>query len=323
MRAIFTGLLAIAGLTAASALQALGGEYPERPVSLIVPAPTGGGTDIFARGLARMVEPTFGQKIVIDNKAGGGGALGVTHLVAARPDGYTVAFVWNSPLTATPHHLTVPYSPDQYRTVMSIGYSSYVLCAPSTLQVSGAKDFVRYLKANSGKLSYGNDGSGGTMQLAAERLFTRIGANLRGIPHSGAGDTARALLGGQINLYGGSLPPILPHVASGKVKCHLLTSAGRNAALPETDGLDAIDLANEETVLWWGLLVPVNTPNAVVARLEKEFSIAAMSDEFKALLDRQGAVRRVLDGADTNRLLKQEFHALSDIARTVGLQRRM
>ena len=98
--------------------------YPSRPISLMVPAPPGGGTDIFARLLAEIVEPVLKQKIVVENKAGAGGSLGVTQISAATPDGYNLAFVWNSPLTANPQSLAVSYTPDSYRPILSIGYSS-------------------------------------------------------------------------------------------------------------------------------------------------------------------------------------------------------
>ena len=131
----------------------------------MVPAPAGGGTDIFARLIAEMVEPVLKQKIVVENKAGAGGSLGVTQITQAQPDGYNLAFVWNSPLTANPQSLQVAYTPDSYRAIISIGYSSYVLCAQPEFPASDARSLIENLKANSGKYTYGNDGVGGTMQI--------------------------------------------------------------------------------------------------------------------------------------------------------------
>ncbi|MGL5733883.1 MAG: Bug family tripartite tricarboxylate transporter substrate binding protein, partial [Beijerinckiaceae bacterium] len=119
-------LLSSAVLLAAPVVAAnpvLAQAYPTRPITMIVPAPPGGGTDVFARALAEIVEPVLKQKVVIENRGGGGGTLGVTQLSTARPDGYTLAFIWNSPLTTSPHSLQLAYTPDSYRPVMSIGYS--------------------------------------------------------------------------------------------------------------------------------------------------------------------------------------------------------
>lgn len=296
--------------------------YPERPVTVIVPAPTGGGTDVFARILAEIVEGDLKQKFVIENRGGAGGTLGTTQVVNAKPDGYTIGFVWNSPLTTSPHSLQVAYSPESYRAVMSIGYSSYVLCAQPDFPAQNAKELVAKLKEPGAKFTYGNDGVGGTMQLAAERVFRQLGVKVRGIPFGGAGETAKNFLGGHVDFYGGSLPPILPHVQAGKAKCLLLTSAGRNPALPTTDGLEAIELGKSETVLWWGLIVPAGVPDPVFNTLQAAFIKAAASDKFRDAMDKQGATLRVLNGAATDALIRDELKALGEVAASLGIQKK-
>lgn len=296
--------------------------YPVRPVTLIVPAPPGGGTDIFARLLAEMVEPVLKQKIVVENKAGAGGTLGVTQLTAAQPDGYTLGFVWNSPLTASPHTLALSYTPDSYRPIVSIGYSSYVLCAQPTFAASNAKEMIAGIRAANGKLTYGNDGVGGTMQLAAERVFRKLDVKLRAIPFGGAGETAKNFLGGHVDFYGGSIPPIVAHAAAGKAKCLLLTSAAANPSLPQAQGLEALGLAGEETVLWWGLIAPAKLPADIAGQLEKVFAAAAETDKFKAAMEKQGGIVRVVPGAKTDALIRTELAALADVARAAGLQKK-
>ncbi|WP_158859433.1 Bug family tripartite tricarboxylate transporter substrate binding protein [Rhodoplanes serenus] len=318
LRGVVAGVLAAGLMTGTAAAQ----DYPARPVTLIVPAPPGGGTDVFARQIAEAVEPILAQKVIVDNRAGGGGTVGTTLVSAAQPDGYTLGFVWNSPLTTSPHSLTVAYTPDSYAPVMSIGYSSYVLCAAPDFPAATAKELVERIKAEPGKYTYGNDGIGGTMQLAAERVFAKLGAKVRPVPFGGAGETARNFLGGHVTFYGGSLPPILPHVAAGKAKCLLLTSAGRNPALPQASGLDDIGLGAEETVLWWGLIAPARTPPAVLAKLEKAFMAAAETDKFKDAMDKQGATRRVLGARETGALIRSELAALGTVAKAIGVERK-
>ena len=301
---------------------ALAQTYPDRPVTLVVPAPTGGGTDVFARVLAEIVEADLKQKFVVENRAGAGGTLGTAQVTAAKPDGYTVGFVWNSPLTTSPHSLTVPYTQDSYKPVMSIGYSSYVLCAQPTFPAETAAEMIAKLKEPGAKYTYGNDGVGGTMQLAAERVFRELGVKVRGIPFAGAGETAKNFLGAHVDFYGGSLPPILAHAEAGKAKCLLLTSAEKNPAVPKADGLSAINLAKAETVLWWGLIVPPGVPDAVFATLQKSFMAAANTDKFKDAMKKQGATLRVLDGKATDAALREEYKALGEVAASLGIQKK-
>jgi tripartite-type tricarboxylate transporter receptor subunit TctC len=313
-------ILTLAAILAAPAAQAQ--TYPTRPINLIVPAPPGGGTDVFARALGEIVEGALKQKVVVENRAGGGGTLGVTQLTSARPDGHTLAFIWNSPLTTSPQSLQVPYTPANYKAVMSVGFSSYVLCAQPAFPAKDAKELIARLKEPNTRFTYGNDGVGGTMQLAAERIFAATGVKLRGVPFAGAGETAKNFLGGHVDFYGGSLPPILPHVQAGKAKCLLLTSADGNPALPAAQGLAAIDLAAQETVLWWGLLAPAGTPQPVLDQIEKAFVEAASSDKFRDIMDKQGATRRVLGSADTTKLIAAELEALGAVAKSLGIERK-
>jgi tripartite-type tricarboxylate transporter receptor subunit TctC len=296
-------LLSLATLTFAattSTLPVMAQSYPTRPITLIVPAPPGGGTDVFARALAEIVEGTLKQKVVVENRAGGGGTLGVTQLVNAKPDGYTLAFIWNSPLTTSPHSLAVAYTPDNYRGVMSIGYSSYVLCAQPTFAASNAKEMIAKLKEPGTRFTYGNDGVGGTMQLAAERIFSASGVKVRAVPFSGAGETAKNFLGGHVDFYGGSLPPILAHAKAGKAKC----------------------LADKQTVLWWGLIAPSATPPDIASALEKAFTDAASTDKFKEVMTRQGATLDIKTGAATSDLIKAELVALGDAAKAAGIEKK-
>jgi tripartite-type tricarboxylate transporter receptor subunit TctC len=317
-----TLLAGLATVAAFSTLPAMAQSFPTRPITLIVPAPPGGGTDVFARALAEIVEPALKQKVVVENRGGGGGTVGVTQLVNSRPDGYTLGFVWNSPLTTSPHSLTLSYTPDSYSSLMSIGYSSYVLCAQPNFPANTAQEMIAKLKEPGTRFTYGNDGIGGTMQLAAERIFKASGVKVRGIPFAGAGETAKNFLGGHVDFYGGSLPPILPHAQAGKAKCLLLTSAGKNAALPSAGGLSDVGLADSETVLWWGLIAPKGVPADVAASIEKAFTEAAQTDKFKEVMAKQGATHQVRDGKATDTLIRNELAALGEAAKEAGIEKK-
>lgn len=316
-----TTLGAAAVLAAALAAHAQD-RYPSRPIQVIVPTPPGGGTDIIARQLAEIVEPILGQKLVIENKPGGGGTVGTTLVTQAKPDGYTLLMNFNGPLTTVPHTLQVPYTPDSYTPIIQVGFGSYVLCTAPDFPASNAKELIAHLKQNPGKYTYGNDGVGNTMQLAAERIFRHFDVKARPVPFGGAGETARNFLGGHVDFYGGSLPPILPHVAAGKAKCLMLTSASDNPALPGAAGLAALGVPELETVLWWGLMGPKNLPANVVEKLETSFREAVASQRFKETMEKQGATPIARGPKEMDALIRKEYAALGEVAKAVGLQRK-
>jgi len=287
--------------------------YPEQALVVVVPAPRGGGTDIFARQLAKLVEEDFGQRIIVDNRPREGGLVGIRHMTRAEPDGYTVAFVWNSPLTVAPLFSDAGFEPGDYRAVMSIGYSSYVLCVRPDFPAQDASEMFETLRAAPNDYTYGNDGAAGTMRLAADRIFDAAGVSVRGVAFAGATETARNFIAGKVDIYGGSLAAILPHVEAGHARCLLLTSADGNAAAPQASGLASLGMATHETVLWWGLIAPSRTPDAAVARLEQAFLAAANSEAFNAAMAARGAVWRPRGATETAAMIEAEITAFQTL----------
>ena len=297
-------------------------QFPVKPITVIIPAAPGGGTDTFGRKIAEEAQKEFKQPLIVDNRGGGSGTIGLGQVVRAKPDGYTVGFVWNSPLTSVPHSLNVPYKNTDYSALMSIGFSSYVICAAPNFPANNGKELIELIRANPEKYTIGNDGVGGKMQLASERIFAKAGVKVRQIPFKGAGDTAKNFLGGHIDLYGGSITAIQPHVNAGKAKCLLLTSAEKNSALPQASSLTDIGMPGEETVLWWGLVVPADTPQAVKDQLEMTFMKAASTASMKEAMAKQGAVNRPRGAVDTNKLIASEYAALEQVAKSIGLEKK-
>ena len=318
-----TTAVAIAALTACFATPAAlaQSKYPERPIVLIVPSPPGGGTDTAARLLAELAEPFLGQKVVVENKPGGGGTVGVSLVSQAKPDGYTLGAVWNSPLTASPHSLPVTFTPDSYTPIVKISSTSYVLCAAPDFPASNGKELIEAIRSNPGKYTYGNDGVGGTMQLAAERIFQAAGVKARPVPFGGAGETLKNFLGGQVTFYGGSISPIAPHVQAGKAKCLLLTSADPNPALPQASSLQDIGLPQAETVLWRAIIGPKDLPADKVAVLESAFRRAAETDRFKAFLEKQGETLTLAGPQELKQLITSELKALGEVATAIGIKK--
>lgn len=297
-------------------------KYPSRPIELVIPTAAGGGTDISLRMLAEIAGPILGQKIVVVNKPGGGGTVGMAQIVQARPDGYTIGGLWNAPLTMTPHMLPTPYKNGDYAAVTQVTASPTVLCVKASFPANDGKGFIEELRKNPGKYTYGNDGVGGTIQLASERVFTKLGVKARPIPFAGAGETLQAFLGGHIDIYGGSIPPIMPYVKDKSAKCLMVTSAERNASVPVAAGLADLGAADEATVLWRGIIAPRTLPADRLAVLQKAFAQAAQSAKFKEFMHKRGEEAKGSSSAEFHKLIDSEYEAMGKVMAAIGLTKK-
>ena len=313
-------LLVLACLTLSSAVAQE--KYPSRPIEMVIPTAAGGGTDISLRMLAEIVEPLLGQKVVVVNKPGGGGTVGMAQVVQARPDGYTIGGLWNAPLTMTPHMLPTPYKSSDYAAVTLVTAAPTILCVKAAFPAGDGKAFIEELRKNPGKYTYGNDGVGGTIQLATERVFSKLGVKARPIPFAGAGDTLKAFLGGHVDIYGGSIPPILPYVKDQSAKCLMLTSAERNASVPQAAGLADLGAPDEATVLWRGIIAPLKLPADRLAVLQKAFAAAAQTPKFKDFMLKRGEEAKGSSSAEFRQLIDSEYAAMGKVMAAIGLTKK-
>jgi tripartite-type tricarboxylate transporter receptor subunit TctC len=295
------------------------GSYPAGPIRVIVPVPPGGGADTLARLTAQAAEPILHASIIVDNRPGAGGAIGTNFVARANPDGYTLGFVWNSVLTTLPNTMKVPYTQDSYVPIIQIGYSSYVMCVASNFPASTGTEFIAELKANPGKYTYGNDGVGGTMQLAAERIFAHFGIKQVAVPFKGSGEMLPSFLGHNVDIYGGAIQTVLPYVKNGTVKCPLLTSAQGNPQLPQASGLDEVGGKGLDTGLWYGMIGPQGLPREIVDVLYQAFHQAAESPKVTAALERIGVAPITHDGQEMKAMIVREYGALHEVAERLGL----
>lgn len=286
---------------------------------MIVPAPAGGGTDVSARNLASHLEAELGVSIAILNVAGGGGSVGVTQFSQARPDGYTLLATWNSPITTVPQVQPVNYSIDDFVPIASTSETAYVLCVSPDFPADSGEEFLDELAANPGKYTYGNDGIGGTMQLAAERIFRARDIDTVPIPFGGAGETLQNFLGGHVDIYGGSIAPILGYVESGEAKCLLVTTAEPIDALPQAAGLAELGLAEHETPLWRAVLGPQGMNEEYASRIADALEKAVMQPEYIEFLASVGERPNVVKGEALRTRLQAEHDGLAEVARALGL----
>ena len=317
VRLAFVALLASASLAPAIAQE----KFPARPLEIIVPTPPGGGTDIAIRLLAELAEPALGQKIVIVNKAGGGGMIGMAQVVQAKPDGHTLGGLWNAPLTMTPHMQPAPYKPSDYAAISLADSAPTVFCVKKEFPAGDGKEFIDQLKKNPGKFTYGNDGVGGTIHLSAERIFVKLGVKARPVPFGGAGETLKNYLGGHVDIYGGSITPILPYVKDGSTKCLMVTSSEKLVSMPQAASLSELGVPDTGTALWHGIVGPKGIPADRVAILEKAFRDAARSDKFRQYMEPRGIRVEAASGAEFRKLIDSEYSAMGELMKSIGLTR--
>ena len=311
-------LLAAALLSVAPAMAQT---FPDRPVRIIVPINPGGGTDVFARALAEIASPALGQPVIVENRPGGSGTIGVQQIVDARPDGLTLGFIWNTPLTAAPHTLGARYTADSFASVFTVGYSAYTLCARPDFPANSLQEMIAQIRAHPGDYTWGNEGLGGTMHLGVERILARLGLQMTTVPFQGAGQTLPAFLGGHITFYGGSVVGVIGAARAGQARCLLLTTAENNPELPNASGLESIGLADHAVTIWWGLIAPNGIPTDRMARLRSAFVDAARTPRFRQILEATGATYAIVEGEQMAAATRREYDALGEVARNLGLAR--
>ena len=319
---VLSALVVCANLLCAASPAAAQEKFPSRPIEIIVPTPPGGGTDITARLLAELVEPMLGQKVVVVNKAGAGGTLGMSAVVQAKPDGYTLGGLWNAPLTMTPHSQAVPYSLQDYVAISLADTAPALLCTKPDFPANTGKEFIEVIRSNPNKYTYGNDGVVGMLHLSTERIFTKLGIKARPVPFGGAGETLKNFLGGHVSIYAGSIPPIVPHVKAGAAKCLLLTSKEKNAAVPQAASLSELGIPETATYLWHGIVGPKGIPRDRIAILEKAFAQAAKSDKFRQLMEAKGVTVEGSGAAEFRKLIDTEFKAMGEVVTSLGMAKK-
>ncbi|MEK7230767.1 MAG: tripartite tricarboxylate transporter substrate binding protein [Pseudomonadota bacterium] len=319
---VLSALVVCVNLLCAASPAAAQEKFPSRPIEIIVPTPPGGGTDITARLLAELVEPMLGQKVVVVNKAGAGGTLGMSAVVQAKPDGYTLGGLWNAPLTMTPHSQAVPYSLQDYVAISLADTAPALLCTKPDFPANTGKEFIEVIRSNPNKYTYGNDGVVGMLHLSTERIFTKLGIKARPVPFGGAGETLKNFLGGHVDIYAGSIPPIVPHVKAGAAKCLLLTSKEKNAAVPQAASLSELGIPETATYLWHGIVGPKGIPPDRIAILEKAFARAAKSDKFRQLMEAKGVTVEGSGAAEFRKLIDTEFKAMGEVVTSLGMAKK-
>ena len=319
VRILLAALLAIGAAFAAASSGVAQEKFPSRPIEVIVPAPPGGGTDITMRMLATAVEPILGQKVVIVNKGGGGGVPAFVSLMESKPDGYVLGAWYNGQLIVQPHTTATPYAPTDFTPISLYSASPVALCTDVKFKANDAKQLLDEIRATPGKYTFGHDGPGGLINLAAQRVYQKFDAKVISVPFGGAGETLKAVLGGHIDIYGGPISAIMPHVKSGTSKCLLVSSAERSPMLPNVMSVDDLGVKGLDTMLWRAIFGPKGMPADRVALLESAFRRAATSSEYRAAMEARGEAAIGSTAEELRTRVAVEDAQLGAIVKSLGL----
>jgi tripartite-type tricarboxylate transporter receptor subunit TctC len=271
---------AAVGAAAALAPRLARAAYPERPVRLIVPFPPGGAVDAVGRILGNGLSPHLGQPIVIEDRGGAGGIVGMEASAHAAPDGYTM-MVSHSGFAAMPGlYRKLPFDPvKDFEGVITACSGIYVLVVNASLPFKSVADLIGYAKANPGKLTYGSAGIGSTVHLATEFFKRTADVDILHVPYKGTGPALTDLIGGQVQMMFAPVVNSLPLAQAGKLKALAVSSARRSALAPDIPPVAESGLPGFDVVGWYGLAVPAGTPKDAIARLNAGTSLALKTAE--------------------------------------------
>lgn len=276
------GILCLLGATA-SPLWAQ--SYPSKPVRLILPFPPGGPTDILGRAVGQKLSEQIGRPVVIDNRPGAGGNLGVELAAKSPPDGYTI--VLSSPLIAISPSL---YSKLNYDPIKDLAPISLVATIQNLMIVHPSvpaktlKEFIQLARNNPGKLNFGSGGVGTTTHLASELLKSLAKIKMVHVPFKGTGQAMLGLMGGQVDMLVIAVPPTIPQIQAGKIRALAVLSDRRASALPNVPTAKEAGVDNYEVPIWYGILAPAGTPGSIINTLNQELTKALTSTDLRERL---------------------------------------
>ena len=284
-----TGVLAI-GLCALLA-HAQAPSFPDRPVTIVVPFPPGGGTDAGARLIAQKLSTRWGQSVIVDNKAGASGMVGSEYVSRAKPDGYTLLIGNIGTFSINPSlYKKMPYDPDKaFVPVSMIAELPYFLLVTPSMKANNVKEFIAFAKANPGAVTYASSGSGSGPHLAGEMFEKATGLDMMHVPYKGGGPAAADVMAGHVNMYFSTVLESIGSVKSGKLKALGASSLVRSPAMPELPTIAESGVPGFDAASWIGIAAPAGTPPALVDKIAADIKAVISEQDTKQTLIQQGA----------------------------------
>jgi tripartite-type tricarboxylate transporter receptor subunit TctC len=285
-------LLQASVLSAACLASALAAaqQWPARPISLVVPFPPGGSSDVLARAMTDKLSQALGQTVIVESKPGAGATLGADYVAKSKPDGYTLLMGAVHHTIATSVYKKLPYDfQKDFVPVTTIALVPNVLTVNASSPAKDVKGLVALAKASPGKLTYGSNGNGTAQHLIGTQFSKLAGVDILHVPYKGSGPLVTDLLGGQIEMSFDTLTPVYQHIKAGKLRALAVTTNKRSTALPEVPTLSESGLKDFDLGTWFGVLAPAGTPKDIVDRLNAEMVKIINTPDFRKRMAEVGA----------------------------------
>jgi tripartite-type tricarboxylate transporter receptor subunit TctC len=310
----------LAGPWALSGARAQSGPWPNHPVTIVVPFPSGGGTDAFARPLSAALTRSLGKQVVIDNRGGAGGNVGATVAAKAAPDGYTF-------FMGAVHHAIAPsmYPKLDYNLeadFVPVGLISSVpqviVVNPQRVPVADLKAFLDYVRKNPARLNYGSAGNGTSHHLAGELFKLQTKTFITHIPYRGAGPALQDLIGGQVDLMFDGLASSATHIKSGRIKALAVASTKRAPGFPDIPTAAEAGVLTYQVATWYGLWAPKGTPKEIVEAMQAEMGKAFATPELQGIWNGLGAETPNLYGEAFGKFVNSEIKRWAEVVKGSG-----
>jgi tripartite-type tricarboxylate transporter receptor subunit TctC len=284
-------LLTSAFCLCAGAAAAVAQPYPSRPVRIIVPQAAGGGVDIMARSVAEKLTATWGQQVIVDNRPGANGIIGIEPVVKSKPDGYTLSGIFTSVLTINPHvYKALPYHPVRdFAPITQTVTNTMVLMVHPSLPVRSVKELVALARSRPGQINYGSFGVGNLTHLAGELLSAEARIRMVHVPYKGETPALTELIGGHVVLLSAVSSAAAPHIKAGRARILATGGEKRAPAWPDTPSMAEAGYPNSTVTGWNGFLAPAGTPREIVEKIQRDSAKHLLSGELRDRLSALGA----------------------------------
>ena len=303
---------------------ALAQAWPNKTIRMIVPFPPGGGVDYIGRIAGRGLSDRLGQQVAVDNRGGASGIIGLQAMMAAAPDGYTIAAASAGPLVINPHIFAkLPYdSLRDFTHIANMSSFPYLLVTHPSLPVKNVKELIALAKARPGEITYSSPGTGNGQHLATALFNSMAKVEILHIPYKGNAPSVLAVLSGEAHMTHSSIPSILPHVRAGKVRALGVANAQRLPSLPEFPTVAEAGLPGFEASGWVGMIGPANMPKDIVQRLSREIVDTLKQKDVIDRMLADGAVPTPSSPEEFTAYMNSEFKKWGDVVKIANIKAR-
>lgn len=314
--------IALFGAALITATPAVAQPYPSKPIRMIVPFPPGGGVDFIGRIVGKHLAERLGQQVLIDNRAGANGIVGLELLKQSPPDGYTIIAASQGPLSINPSlYAKLPYDTlKDFAPISNMVNFPLLLVVHPSLPVKNVRELIALAKKNPKQLSYSSPGAGNSGHLAAELFNSMAKVSILHVPYKGTAPAGMALLSGEVQLTFSSIPTVLPHVHSGRLRALGIGNGTRIASLKEFPTIAESGVPGYEAYAWGGMLAPAGTPKDIIARLNREIVQIIKLKDVSDQLEREGTVPTPSTPEEFGAYIKAEIEKWGAVVRMANIK---